>query len=130
MKILLVEDDEGVRTAIDLLFNMRWPDARVLTTHSGNTALSMVTGESPDAIILDLGLPDISGFEVLRQLRHFSSVPVIILTARKEQTDIDEGFKLGADDYMTKPFKNAELLERVQKLAAGCSPDGAGIATA
>ncbi len=76
----------------------------------------MVESEEPDVVILDLGLPDINGFEVLREIRLFSHVPIIILTVRSEEADIIKGLERGADDYVTKPFRQLELLARVKAL--------------
>jgi two-component system response regulator VicR len=73
-------------------------------------------------VILDLGLPDINGFEVLRQIRKFSSVPTIILTVRSDEADVVKGLEWGADDYITKPFRQLELLARVKSLIRRHSP--------
>jgi len=75
-----------------------------------------VESESPDLVILDLGLPDISGFEALKEIRLFSVVPVLILTVRSEEADIVKGLEWGADDYIVKPFRQLELLARVKAL--------------
>ncbi|MBL7165274.1 MAG: response regulator transcription factor, partial [Dehalococcoidales bacterium] len=75
-----------------------------------------VESESPDIVILDLGLPDINGFDVLRQIRLFSQVPTIILTVRSDEADIVKGLEWGADDYITKPFRQLEFLARVKAL--------------
>jgi two-component system KDP operon response regulator KdpE len=76
----------------------------------------MAESENPDVVILDLGLPDISGFEVLKQIRLFSDVPVLILTVRGDETDVVKGLEWGADDYVVKPFHQLELLSRVKAL--------------
>ncbi|OGN99794.1 MAG: DNA-binding response regulator [Chloroflexi bacterium RBG_13_52_14] len=114
MKVLVIEDDRDIVEAITLAFKIRWPEARLVSTHLGEKGVELVESESPDVVILDLGLPDMSGFEVLRQIRLFSSVPVIVLTVRAEESDIVKGLEWGADDYITKPFKQLELLSRVQ----------------
>ena len=114
MKVLIIEDDRDIVEAISLAFQIRWPEAHVISTHLGERGVELVEKESPDIVILDLGLPDISGYEVLKQIRLFSSIPVIILTARAEESDIVKGLELGADDYIVKPFKQLELLSRVQ----------------
>ncbi|MCH7706737.1 MAG: response regulator transcription factor, partial [Chloroflexi bacterium] len=74
----------------------------------------MAASENPDVIILDLGLPDITGCEVLKEIRAFSKVPILILTVRSDETDFVRGIELGADDYMTKPFSPTELLARIE----------------
>ena len=114
MKVLVIEDDHGVREAIFLAFQINWPEAQLVSTHLGQTGMEMVKGEAPDVVILDLGLPDMDGFEVLEQIRLFSSVPILILTVRGEKADIDKGLELGANDYVVKPFKPLQLLSRVQ----------------
>jgi len=84
----------------------------------------MVESEDPNVVILDLGLPDISGFEVLRQIRLFSSVPVIILTVRGDEADMVKGLEWGADDYVVKPFRQSELLARLKvQLRKKTQPD-------
>ena len=89
----------------------------------------MVESESPDIVILDLGLPDISGFEVLRQIRRFSTVPTIILTVRAEEADVVKGLEWGADDYITKPFRQLELLARVKSMIRRHTPAEESILT-
>ncbi len=116
MKVLIVEDDHEILDAITLAFRIRWPEARVISTRLGNKGAELVEKESPDLVILDLGLPDISGFEVLRQIRLFSHVPIIILTVKADESDVVRGLESGADDYMTKPFRQLELLARVKAL--------------
>ena len=116
MKILIIEDDREIVEAISLAFRIRWPEATLVSTHLGGKGVDMVETEAPDLIILDLGLPDISGFDVLKQVRLFSSTPVLILTVRADEVDIVKGLELGADDYVVKPFKQLELLARVKAL--------------
>ncbi len=112
--MLVIEDDKDIVEAISLAFQIRWPEAHVIYTHLGETGVELVEKELPDVVILDLGLPDISGFDVLKQVRQFSSVPIIILTVRAEEADIVKGLEWGADDYVIKPFRQLELLSRVQ----------------
>lgn len=116
MKVLLVEDDREIVEAISLAFQIRWPEAELITTRLGQKGVELVESESPDIVILDLGLPDISGFEVLQQIRLFSQVPTIILTVRADEADIVKGLEWGADDYITKPFRQLEFLARVKAL--------------
>jgi two-component system response regulator VicR len=111
--ILVVEDNEEVVEAIKLTLGIRWPEAKVLTTGRGVEALEIVAIEKPEIVILDLGLPDISGFDVLKRLRTFSNVPVIVVTVRGDEADIVRGIELGANDYIVKPFRQLELLARV-----------------
>jgi two-component system KDP operon response regulator KdpE len=114
MKVLVIEDDREIVEAISLAFRIRWPEAQLISTHLGEKGTELVEKESPDIVILDLGLPDISGFDVLKQIRLFSSVPIIILTVRADEADIVKGLEWGADDYIVKPFRQLELLSRVQ----------------
>ena len=116
MKVLLIEDDRDIVDAISLAFQIRWPEAQLISTRLGQKGCELVETESPDLVILDLGLPDISGFEVLRQIRLFSQVPTIILTVRSEEPDVVKGLEWGADDYITKPFRQLEFLARVKAL--------------
>ncbi len=122
MKVLVIEDDKEIVDAISLAFQIRWPEAKVVSTRLGQKGVELVESESPDIVILDLGLPDINGFEVLRQMRRFSSVPTIILTVRSDEADVVKGLEWGADDYITKPFRQLELLARVKSLIRRHSP--------
>ena len=124
MKVLIIEDEKEIVEAISLAFEIRWPESNVVSTHLGEKGIEMVENEAPDIVILDLGLPDISGFEVLKQVRLFSSVPMIILTVRAEEADIVKGLEWGADDYIVKPFKQMELLARVKTQMRKQTPVG------
>lgn len=116
MKVLLIECDREITDAISLAFQIRWPEAEVVSTRLGQKGLELIESESPDIIILDLSLPDISGFEVLREYRRFSNVPTIFLTVRSDEVDIVKGLEWGADDYIIKPFRQLEFLVRVKAL--------------
>ncbi len=122
MKVLVIEDDKEIVDAISLAFQIRWPEAKVISNRLGQKGVELVESETPDIVILDLGLPDINGFEVLRQIRTFSSVPTIILTVRSDESDVVKGLEWGADDYITKPFRQLELLARVKSLIRRQSP--------
>jgi two-component system response regulator VicR len=115
-KILIVEDNQEVIEAVSLAIQTRWPESIIMSTESGRRGIQLVTEKKPDIVILDLGLPDISGFEVLKDIRNFSSIPVIILTVRGEETDVVRGLELGADEYIVKPFRQFELLSRIRAL--------------
>ncbi len=114
MKVLLVEDSKEIQEAISLIFELHWPESEVTIAGDGSQGVTMTEKESPDIVILDLGLPDIDGFKVLKEVRDFSDVPVIILTVRGEEMDKVRGLELGADDYIVKPFSHMELLARVR----------------
>ncbi len=116
MKVLMIEDDKHIVEAVRLAFKIKWVEAEVSAASSGETGIAMTKSEKPDIIILDLGLPDISGFDVLKRIRQFSSVPILILTVMAEEQDKVRGLEWGADDYVTKPFKQLELLARVKAL--------------
>jgi two-component system response regulator VicR len=116
VKILIIEDDQQIVEAITLAFQIRWPEAKLVSTQQGEKGIELVENEKPDIVILDLGLPDISGYDVLKQIRLFSDIPILILTARTEESDIVKGLEWGADDYMIKPFRQLELLSRIKAL--------------
>ena len=116
MKVLIIEDDSEIVEFVDIAFEVGWPETKLLSTHQGNSGVELVENESPDVVILDLGLPDISGFEVLKQIRLFSKVPIIIVTVRDSEADIVKGLELGADEYVVKPFGQLGLLARVKAI--------------
>jgi two-component system alkaline phosphatase synthesis response regulator PhoP len=113
MKTILIVDDEPkiVQLARDYLEHAGFA---VLTAFDGKTALAVVRSDKPDLIVLDLGLPQLDGLDVTRSIRKDSNVPIIMLTARSEETDKLIGLELGADDYITKPFSPKELVARVR----------------
>ncbi|HXZ94651.1 MAG TPA: PAS domain S-box protein [Dehalococcoidia bacterium] len=113
-KVLIIEDDQQIVDFISLAFQMDWPEAELISTRLGEEGIALVETAAPDIVILDLGLPDIDGFEALKEIRAFSSVPVVILTVRAEENDIIKGLGLGADDYIAKPFRQMELLARLK----------------
>jgi two-component system KDP operon response regulator KdpE len=114
MKLLVIEDDPEIQEIISIYLRMSWPDAKVISSLKGKGGVELSGSEKPDIIILDLGLPDISGFDVLKEIRSFSRVPIIILTVKGEEHNRVKGLELGADDYMVKPFSPAELLARIR----------------
>ena len=119
MKVLLIEDDPEIVESLSLAFQVRCPEANLVSTYLGREGIELASSEAPDVIILDLGLPDVSGFEVLRQIRLFSTVPIIILTATSDESYMVRALEWGADDYVVKPFKPPEFLVRVKSLAGG-----------
>jgi len=116
MKIVIIEDEQSIIDAIGLAFEFRWPDVNLVSASTGKAGLRLAKDESPDVVILDINLPDISGFEVLKELRTFSQVPVIILSVRSEDQDVLRGLEIGADDYIIKPFNYLTLLARVKSV--------------
>jgi two-component system KDP operon response regulator KdpE len=114
MRILVVDDEPDVVESVRLGFTLQWREVEVLGAGTGEAALDIVEHQVPDIVLLDVGLPDKDGFAVLRELRAFSDVPVVMLTARDDAMDKVKGLELGADDYVTKPFNHLELMARVK----------------
>lgn len=110
--VLVVDDDPAIRRT--LAINLRARDYDVETAGDGRSALQAVDERMPDVILLDLGLPDLDGVTVLRRLRTFTQVPVIVVSARTGSDDKVEALDLGADDFVTKPFVVEELLARIR----------------
>ena len=122
-RILVVDDDETIRRTLRI--NLRARGYEVEGVGSGRDALSTLEAAPPDLVLLDLGLPDLDGVEVLRRIRVRSSVPVVVLSARHQSDDKVEALDEGADDYVTKPFGMDELMARVRSaLRRGGSGDG------
>jgi two-component system, OmpR family, response regulator len=113
-KVLIVEDDPNLLET--LKYNLRKEGYDVVMASDGEQALEVARREKPDLIILDIMLPKINGFEVCRILRKEMTVPILILTAKADETDKIVGLEIGADDYMTKPFSMRELLARVRAM--------------
>ena len=111
-KILIVEDEKSIAQFISAILNNNGYET--MRACSGTEALSMIPSHCPDLIILDLGLPVLYGLEFLRQLRGWSSLPVVVVSARSHEQDKVTALDLGADDYLTKPFGTEELLARVR----------------
>lgn len=118
MKALVVDDAPEVAEVIQLCFELRWPGSTVLVAGTGAEGLRLVKAENPDVVILDIGLPDMDGYQVCRQIRSFSDVPIVILTVRDQEADIARSREMGADDYITKPFSHTQFLERVRAALA------------
>ncbi len=112
MKVLIVDDD---RVLSDVLaFTLRREGFDILQAYNGNTALLCWENERPDLIVLDVNLPVIDGFTVCEQIRSQAETPIILLTVRGEEDDIVKGLKIGADDYIVKPFSPRQLVARAQ----------------
>jgi two-component system KDP operon response regulator KdpE len=121
VKVLLVDDDTTLRRTLGI--GLRAEGHEVLMAADGRTALQALREDRPDLVVLDLGLPDLSGIEVLRQLRAWSTTPVVVLSARAESSEKVEALDLGADDYVTKPFGMEELLARIRAAARRAGSD-------
>lgn len=113
--VLAVEDDPAIRNLISTTLETH--DYRHLPAENGKEALSALTASHPDILLLDLGLPDMDGIEVIKKTRLFSNLPIIIISARSEESDKVEALDAGADDYLTKPFSVEELLARIRATA-------------
>ena len=110
--ILIVEDDVPVRNLIST--TLKTHDYKYLTAPSGTDAVMMASSHNPDVVFLDLGLPDMDGVEVIRQIRSWSNMSIIVISARSEDDDKITALDAGADDYLTKPFSVEELLARLR----------------
>ena len=129
MKVLVIDDAPDVAEVVGLCFELRWPGTTLLTATDGKTGIETLEREGADVVILDIRLPEMDGFQVCREIRGSSQVPIIMLTVRDQDTDIARGLEAGADDYITKPFSHIELLARVHAVlrrarAAPMGPSG------
>ena len=113
-KILLVDDDPALRDLVRIALER--DGFRVITAADGQIALTHASREAPDLIVLDIGLPELDGFEICRRIRAISDVPILFLTARDDEIDRIVGLEMGADDYVTKPFSPRELLARIRAI--------------
>ncbi len=114
MKVLIIEDDPVISETVAICFELRWPEAEIISTDNGEEGVKLAMTQSPEIVILDVGLPGMDGYQALRELRQFTEVPTIILTAKEGELAKVKGLEYGADDYMTKPFSHIELLARVR----------------
>jgi two-component system, OmpR family, KDP operon response regulator KdpE len=112
--MLVVDDDANIVEAVTLGFQLQWQECEVITASDGEKGLDRFFEDQPDVVILDINLPEMNGFEVLKRVRQVSDVPVLMLTARGEEMDKVKGLELGADDYITKPFSHLELFARIK----------------
>lgn len=119
-KVLLVDDEKRMLDLVSLY--LRPHDYACTKADSGKLALDLLDKETFDLVLLDIMMPDMDGWEVCREIRKSSNVPIIMLTAREQQEDIVKGLRLGADDYMTKPFGEEELLARMEALLRRSAP--------
>lgn len=114
MKVLVVEDDPRISDVLE--YALKTEGYEVQTAQRGREAIELAKSSSPSLIVLDVGLPDIDGFEVCRVVRTFSDVPVIFLTSRSDEIDRVVGLEIGGDDYVVKPFSPRELLARIKAI--------------
>lgn len=114
MKIMLIEDNEAIIMGLEYLLAQE--GYQVVTARRAREAEKLLTGEEPDLILLDIALPDGDGFELCKRIREDSRIPVIFLTAKEDENDVVRGLDMGADDYVTKPFRNRELVSRIKRV--------------
>lgn len=129
MKILLVDDEPEVADIVSLAFSFHRPEYQVVKADNGWDALRKFETEQPDMVILDIAMPGLTGFDVIRKLRESSDAPIIFLTAKGLQDDKVEGLELGADDYIVKPFGPKELMARVDAVMRRASAEPNGLST-
>ena len=110
--VLVIEDDAPVRNLI--VTTLKTHDYKYLTAKNGSEAIMMASSHNPDVLFLDLGLPDMDGMDVIHQVRSWSNMPIIVISARSDDADKIEALDAGADDYLTKPFSVEELLARLR----------------
>ena len=110
--ILVVEDDRPIRNLI--VTTLKTHDYKYLAAENGASAILEASSHNPDIVLLDLGLPDMEGVEVIKKIRTWSNMPIIVISARSEDMDKIEALDAGADDYITKPFSPSELVARVK----------------
>jgi two-component system, OmpR family, catabolic regulation response regulator CreB len=123
--ILIIEDEPGIVDT--LVYSLSTEGFDALTSATGREGLALLRGQRIDLVVLDIGLPDASGFDVLREIRTFSRVPVLFLTARSGEIDRVLGLELGADDYVVKPFSPREIVSRVKAILRRTgTPAGSG----
>jgi DNA-binding response OmpR family regulator len=119
-RILIIDDEPMILESIG--YNLKCEGYEVITAGDGETGLNLAKTETFDLILLDLMLPGIGGMAICRSIRHFSDVPIIILTGKSEEIDRILGLELGADDYVTKPFSMRELLARIYSVLKRTKP--------
>ena len=111
-RVLIVEDEHGIRNFVSTILTANSYD--IIVAHDGAEAYSMLTSHCPDIVILDLGLPDMDGMKIIKSVRQWSQVPIIVVSARTHERDKVDALDAGADDYITKPFGTSELLARIR----------------
>ncbi len=114
MRLLIVDDDPELMEALTLSLALQLKDAELLTARTGGEALRIFNAKGADAVLLDIMLPDIDGYELCRRIRERSEVPILLVSARDQELDKVRGFEMGADDYITKPFGQLEFLARLK----------------
>jgi DNA-binding response OmpR family regulator len=122
LKVLIVDDEPDVRALVRSALSYARQDLTAVEAADGDEALAMIHSERPDLVVLDLALPKRDGFAVLEQVREKTDLPIIVLTARGLEEDKIKGLRLGADDYLTKPFSPRELVARIESVLRRSAP--------
>ncbi len=115
-KILIIDDEEDVTRAVRLSITLQEPQWEVVEANQPEKGLLLVDSEQPDLVLLDVRMPGMTGFDVLKEIRRFDDVPVIMLTVRDDELDKVRALEMGADDYVVKPFGNLELIARIRSV--------------
>jgi CheY-like chemotaxis protein len=118
VKVLVIDDDDDLVEVIQTTFYLGWPEANVIRAETGQKGISIIESGSPSIIVLDLARPSIDGFELLKQIRGFSGVPIVVLVANDDEKNIVKAFTWGANGCLVKPFRQMEFLARVKSLTS------------
>ncbi|HEY3060594.1 MAG TPA: response regulator transcription factor [Chloroflexota bacterium] len=116
MKVLVIDDDPRLREALQVGIQLQWEDAQVLSADDGESGLDLFFQNEPDVVVLDVAMPRMNGYEVLKAIRQVADTPVIMLSAHGEDVDQVRGLELGADDYVAKPFSHLALMARIKSV--------------
>ena len=116
MRLLAIEDDKKIIDNLAVILKIAWPHIQFFSARRADTGMQMFNECNADILLLDIGLPDASGLDILKQIRRTSNTPIIILSALGEEKDVVLGLELGANDYVSKPFRQMELIARIRKL--------------
>ncbi len=114
MKILIIEDDKNMVDYMTHVIKLGFADSEIISTHLGRRGIELASEHTPTVTIVDIGLPDISGFDVIQGIRRITNNPIIILSAHSTELDVVKGLNLGANDYIIKPFRHLEFLARLK----------------
>jgi len=116
LKIMVVESNDELAREILEVLGKQWPEVTLVAVHTGNNGLELVRRESPDMVIVDLELPDIRGPEMIKRFRLLSKAPVLVLSIKGNEDDIDRVLEYGANGYLLKPFRQVEFIARLKTL--------------
>jgi two-component system KDP operon response regulator KdpE len=114
VKVLVIDDDPRLREALEVGLQLQWQDAEIVSAADGESGVDLFFQNEPDVVLLDVTMPRMNGFDVLKAIRRVSDTPVIMLTARGDDVDQVRGLELGADDYVPKPFSHLALIARIK----------------